>query len=181
MRRFLFVVLPLAFALPVCAQTQTQRRTVLDYFKMLPTKKFFNMGQHPLEPRLRMKELKQGFDPTIPADNRSVVDLKNDFMRFPGDGAQSGLDVAVFRFHGRDTVAVRERYGADQLLTFWREQNGRLREVTKSVFPYDYAGEAFEVPRYGTTIQVLKTGRDFLPTSKVLARFLWRGGRFVRA
>jgi hypothetical protein len=112
----------------------------------------------------------------------TLVDLKNDFARFPGDGAQATLDVAVFRFHGHDTVAVREISAGDQYLSFWREQNGRLHEVTKSVFPYNHRGEAFVVPRYGTTIRVLKRDREFhQPTSKVVARFLWRNGRFVRA
>ncbi len=185
MRRFLFIILPLALALPASAKP---RRTVVDYFKMLPSKRFFGEWQHPLGSRLRMEYLRSGFAPIIPADNRSVVDLKNDFLQFPGDGAQDRLDVAVFRFHGQDTVAVATASSDTYSLSFWREQNGRLKEVTKKAFPFYFpfhlseADEvAFAVPRYRTTIRILETGRNAQPTSKVFAHFQWRGGRFVRA
>lgn len=106
MRRFLFVPLALALALPASAQTQTHRHTVLDYFKMLPTKRFFEVeDQFP-----RMKWLREGFTSQTPADNRSVVDLKNDFLRYPGGDGQGCIDVAVFRFKGQDTVAALYNY-----------------------------------------------------------------------
>ena len=185
MRRFLFVPLALALALP--ASAQTHRRTVLDYFKMLPSK-FFEVA-----PKERVKWLREGFNSQIPADNRSVVDLKNDFLRFPGDGAQSRLDVAVFRFHGQATVAVAEASTEGSSLSFWRERNGRLRDATKSLLPHyktnsDYNSEpsrihdvTFVLPRVGTTIRVMKIDDRDQPEKPVIARFEWRGGRFVRA
>jgi len=178
MRRIICLFAALVFVLP--ASAAPRRRTVLDYFKMLPAKDFFDM----IEPATsRMKWLQRGFAPNYPADNRSVVDLKNDFLRFPGDGAQEHLDVAVFRFQGRDTVAVLERYGWEEHLSLWQERRkGHLQEVTKSVFPFRLSDDvAFEVPRYGTTLRVLATTYEGQPTQKVVARFLWRDGRFVCA
>lgn len=188
MRRFLFVLLPLALALPASAQSQTHHRTVLDYFKMLPSSFFEAEQQIP-----RMKWLRDGFKADIPAYNRSVVDMKNDLLRFPSDGAQSRLDVAIFRFHGRDTAAVTEASTEGSSLSFWRERNGRLRDVTKSVLPFyntnrDYNAEpsnakmvVFVLPRVGTTINVMAINNNYLPVKPVLGRFLWRGGRFMRA
>lgn len=173
MRRFLFVVLPLALALPASAQTQTHRRTVLDYFKMLPSGWFSASGQP------RMQQLREGFNPEIPTSRRSFVDLKNDFLRFNAD-AIGLMDVAVFRFEGRDTVAVLSDYEGTTL-SFWRPQNGHLVEVTKQ-FPFSLRGTVtYVLPRRGTTIRVLKGGWPNQPTRTILARFEWRGGRFVRA
>ncbi len=171
MRRLLFVVLPLALALPACAQTH--RRTVLDYFKMLPSN-FFEPQQQ------RMKWLRKGSSSEIPASERSVVDLKNDFLRYNADAA-GHFDVAVFRFRGKDTVAVLNDYeGTD--LWFYREHKGHLVDVTKQVFPFRFRRTlTYVLPRRGTTIQVLKGDWPNRPSKTVLARFLWRGGHFVRA
>ena len=173
MRRFSFVLLALVFALP--ASAKPQRRTVLDYFKMLPSK-FFEAPEKQLP---RMKQLRDGFNPKL-TEVRSIVDLRNDFLRFPGDGAQPTFDIAVFRFRGQDTVAVFDNFENGQL-SFWRARNGRLREVTKSVFPFRLPESSVELPRRGTTIQVFRgNGYDVPKTRALVARFLWRGGRFVR-
>ncbi len=170
MRRFLFVLLALGFALPTSAKPQ--HRTVLDYFKMLPSK-WFNDSEEP-----RMKQLREGFDRRIPVSERSVVDLKNDFLHFNADAAGQ-LEVAVFRFHGHDTVAVLNDYEGTTL-SFYHERNGHLVDVTTQIFPFRFRGTVTHVlPRRKTTIQVLKGGWPDKPKA-VLARFFWRGGHFVR-
>lgn len=171
MRRFILVPALLVVALP--ASAQTHRRTVLDYFKMLPSGWFSESGQP------RMKQLREGFNSEIPASRRSVVDLKNDFLRFNAD-AIGLMDVAVFRFQGRDTVAVLSDYEGTTL-SFWRPQNGHLVEVTKQVFPFRFQETVTHVlPRRGTTIQILRGGWPS-QSQTILARFLWRGGRFMRS
>jgi len=177
MRRSICFFAALVFVLPASA---APRRTVLDYFKMLPSKRFFDIEEPPIS-HSRVEYLREGLSSEYPAFNRSIIDLKNDFLRFPGDGAQYRLDIAVFRFHGQDTVAVLSRMAWDEDLSFWHERNGRLQEVTKSVLPFRLSDNvAFEVPRYGTTLRVLATTHEGEPTQKVVARFLWRDGRFVR-
>ena len=171
MRRFLFVLLALGLALP--ASAKPQRRSVLDYFKMLPSSWFSESGQS------RMKQLREGFNSQIPASRRCVVDLKNDFLRFNAD-AMGLMDVAVFRFQGRDTVGVLNDYEGTTL-SFWRERNGRLVDVTKQVLPFRIRGPVtHELPRVGTTIRVWKGGWPNKPTRRAAALFRWRGGHFVR-
>jgi len=173
MRRSIYLVAALVFVLP--ASAAPRRRTVLDYFKMLPSKYFEVENQFP-----RLKSLREGFKGDIEADNRSVVDLKNDFLRFPGGDGQGRLDVAVFRFHGQDTIAISDRYeGTD--LSFYREKNGRLVDVTKQVFPFRLPETVTHVlPRMGTTIRVLKGGWPDEPSKTGYARFFWRGGHFIK-
>ncbi len=126
-----------------------------------------------------MKQLREGFHPEIPASQRSIVDVKSDFLRFNAD-AMGLMDVAVFRFQGRDTVTVLSNYEGTTL-SFWREGNGRLVDVTKQVFPFRIGGTVtHELPRRGTTIRVWKGGWPSKPTQKMAALFRWRGGRFVR-
>ena len=140
---------------------------------MLPSKWFSDSEES------RMKQLREGFDRRIPASERSIVDLKNNFLRFNADAAGQ-MEVAIFRFHGQDTIAVLNDYEGTELL-FYRERNGRLVDVTKQVFPFRaHETVTHELPRVGTTIRILKGGWPKEPTKTVFARFLWRGGRFVR-
>ncbi len=155
-------------------------RTVLDYFDLLP-KHFFEV-EYSGSNTNRRKWLREGFNPDIPANNRSIIDLKNDFLRFPGDGAQGRLDIAVFRCKGQATIGVHNNFEEGDL-SFWRYRNGKFIEVTKQVVPVGFnSRNGYAMPRLGTTIRVFKSSFwfRFKPGMKPLYTLRWRGGRFHR-
>lgn len=169
----------LALLLSLTAAAQTRRHTVVDYYKLLP-KRFFEID-HPENGKERLRWLREGMSPRTPAPNRSVVDLKHDFLRSAGDGAQGRLDLAVFRYQGQETLAVFDDFEEGEL-SFWRLGKGRLREVTRSVFPFRLpSSSSVELPRTGTTIRVLRGNGYRVPRSKtIVGLFAWQKGRFVR-
>ncbi len=177
MRFVIACVLALFLAVPASAQTRSH--TVLGYYKLLP-QRFFAL---PIKDFSPLKLLRDGFDPqkTV-AYNRSIVDLKNDFLRSPADGAQGCLTLAVFRYRGQETLAVFNDFEEGEL-SFWRLSKGRLREVTRTAFPFRLpASSSVVLPRQGTTIRVLRGNDHDVPKSgTVLMRFTWRGGKFHRA
>ena len=157
------------------ARAKSSRHSVLDFYKLLPQSRFFEIPE-----KERLSWLRDGMRAQVPSDNRSVVDLRHDFLRAAGDGAQGRLDLAVFRYHGEETLAVFNAFD-DGELSFWRLSKGRLHEVTKSVFPFRLPECSVELPRQGTTIRALRgDGSEVFPSKTVLARFGWRGGRFYR-
>ena len=140
------------------------RKTVVNYYYLLPDSYFEHSGS---------KTERKGM---LSAAN-SISDLKNDYIRVQLD-ALGTLEVAVFRYKGRDLIAVR-RYYEGCMLWFFRYQEGRWKDVTKQIMPvafnrkYDYV-----LPRYGTTIQVR---RDLWPSEnrgRKIYDLIWRKGRF---
>ncbi|MBW3636796.1 MAG: hypothetical protein KY445_10095 [Armatimonadetes bacterium] len=154
-------------------------RTVLDYFDLLP-QRFFEVEYFGSNNK-RRKWLKRGLT-EFPLYNRSIIDLKNDYIRFPGDGAQRRLDVAVFRYRGQATVGVYNDWDAGEL-SFWRYKNGRLVDVTEQVLPMGFDGKnGYVLPRFGTTVRVFQRTGIFRikPQMKPLYTLRWRGGHFYR-
>lgn len=164
------------------ARPLKEPRTVLDFFDLLP-KKFFEI-EYPGSKTARRKWLRGGFKPGIPLGNRAVIDLKNDYLRASGDGAQGRLDLAVFRYHGKAILGVYDSFEEGDL-SFWRYKNGRLSEVTQQVLPPRLAQHpVYDLPRVGTTIRVFRSANDydayFKPGSKPIYSLKWSGGRFQR-
>ena len=147
-------------------------KTVLDYFLLLPKQSYFALPLSGAERRAYLK------------DKRAVVDLKNDYILFPGDGAQGTLEFALFRFKGRVTVVIRDDFEEGRL-DFLRYENGRWKDVTKAMMPTPYnARYDYHVPRRGTTIQVTagrRYYRDPKPSpnrGKKVCDLVWSGGKF---
>lgn len=156
-----------------------QPKTVLDYFLLLPAKGEFATEVPKNERKKLLYANAETFGPVKP-----IVDIKNDYILFPGDGAQGTLQFAVFRYKGRALVVMRDDF-EDGALDFLRYENGRWTDVTRQMMPaiynvhYDY-----HVPRWGTTIKVTAGRKYFkdLKTSpdrgKKIYDFVWTDGQF---
>jgi len=177
LRLSLLAALPLAALSPTPqagAKTSRQAsapRTVSDYFKLLPESYF--EARNPAEARQVRAQMLKAAD----------VDTGNDYLEVGGDAAQAGLSVALFRHAGSVTVAVNaqgEYYSFDLL----RRENGRWRNVTRTLVPGFSRHHIYEVPRQGTTIRVfdnLIKEDDFAPADRGrhLYDLLWSDGKFV--
>ena len=153
-------------------------QNVWDYFRLLPQSSFFETSN-----REKWFNDARKHSAGIPADNKAILDLKNDYLQFPGDGAQPRLELGLFRYHSQKTLGVCTD-SEEEELTFWRYSNGKLRDVTRRVFPFSARFKtpvSYKIPRVGTTIQVFKGGWPDKASTKVWKRFVWRRGRFVEA
>jgi hypothetical protein len=143
---------------------------VLDYFLLLPNS-FFEIDRSVI-----------GRKKWLYGIGRGVVDIKNDYLRMQGDGAQGTLNVALFRHKGKVLVAVQNE-AEEGSLSFLRYAGGVWKDTTTEVMPIPYNDRnTYIVPRYGTTIKVLR-GNSFYDTKPDAKRarvydFVWTGGRF---
>ena len=161
----------------VASPRAAQPKTVLDYFLLLPAQ-----GQFATEVPKDKKWLYT--EPEIYGPVKPIVDIKNDYLLFPGDGAQGTMQFAIFRYKGRALIVMRDDF-EDGGLDFLRYENGRWKDVTKQVMPVPYnVHYDYHVPRWGTTIKVT-AGRDYFkdakPTlnkGKKIYDFVWVGGKF---
>lgn len=151
---------------PSFASTR-QPKTVLDYFLLLP-QRFFEIDQ------LEIKRKKWLY-----GSEKSIVDLKNDYLRMQGDGAQGTLHVALFRHKGKVLVAVLNEF-EEGSLTFLRYENGNWKYRTKEVMPIPYNDRCtYVLPRYGTTIKVTGgNGFDYKGDGKHIYDLIWVNGKF---
>lgn len=134
------------------------RRSVLDYFSLLPSRYF------EVEHRSHL----------LTKDSRPIIDLKNDYLETIGDGHQPSLQVAVFRYRGRDVVAVSADHEEGYSFELLRYENLRWRNATGDLSPIASKDELhFKLPRYGTTIQVYRSN------GTRLANLYWEKGSFT--
>ncbi len=143
-------------------QRKVVRRTVLDYFRLLP------MDAGIFEAEKRESLIGKHFP--------HIIDLKNDYMQVTGDGAQPSFQIAVFRYRGRDLVAVSSVIGGpDYFFDLRRYENGKWKKVTAAVSPLVSSEDSdlhFVLPWHGTTIQV------FRRNGTLAAQLLWENGNF---
>ena len=154
-------------------------KTVLDYFLLLPA-----TGQFATEvPKSERKEWLYANPKTFGA-TKPIVDIKNDYLLFPGDGAQGTIQFAVFRYKGRALIVMRDNF-EDGTLDFLRYEKGRWQDVTKQMMPVPYnVHYDYHVPRWGTTIRVT-AGRNYFKDvkpapnrGKKIYDLVWVGGKF---
>jgi hypothetical protein len=157
-----------------CSANAPVRKSVVDYYYLLPD---FYFESH--RSKAERKAVLFHDRKVYPHGSvvKSTADIKNDYVRVNLDSLGT-LEIAVFRYKGRDLIAVR-RYYEGCTVWFLRYQNSRWVNVTKQIMPvslnnkYDYT-----LPRYGTTIEVR---RDAWPSEKrgrKLYDLVWQKGRF---
>jgi hypothetical protein len=145
----------------------TNPETVVDYFLLLPQKGFFELE------KLERKKWLYG-------TQGSVVDIKNDYLRMQGDGAQGSLQVALFRYKAQVLIAVYNEF-EDGTLNFLRYDKGKWKDVTKVMLPVPFNRRCtYTLPRYGTSIRVTRgNGFDYEGDGKKLYDLVWAKGRFL--
>lgn len=149
------------------APKKPSRKSVVDYYYLLPS--FYFEGQYSgAQRKASLTELSAA----------EAVDARNDYIRVKLDSLGT-LEVAVFRYQGRDLIAVR-RYYEGCGLWFLRHEHDRWKDVTARVMPVRMNRNLdYVIPRYGTTIQVR---RDLLAEQQAGAHLydlVWRKGRFA--
>lgn len=155
---FLLTLTPMTIvsAAPKKSQ-QTTRRSVTDYFKLLPARFFEVDNRNVLLQKNRLP----------------IVDLKNDYLKTSGDGGQPTLEIAVFRYRGKETVAVSSLYTMGNSFELLRYENHKWRTVTDDLSPMVSKNDLrYVIPRYGTTIKVFKSNGTHL------ANLYWEKGQF---
>lgn len=155
------------------ASAKIAPKTVVDYFLLLPQ----NAGYFEVQKAQRKDQFFR----------YGTIDIPHDYLKFPGDGHQPTLTVALFRYHGSVAVAVRAEGEGEGTLDFWRYRNGSWQRITKTILPAAFrynARHQYVIPRRGTTIQVLSKrayDQEAQPgQTRHLYDLAWKNGRFVK-
>ncbi len=145
------------------ASAAERRLNVTDYFLMLPPGPYFEVPAKMLLAAMKA--------------NGDVVDNANGYLNCPGDGAQTTLQVALFRYKDdRPLVAV--SWGDLEIinnnhLQFFEMKGDALKAVPRSILPVkDLEKGSFDLPRHGRTILVQNS------KGKTVRKFTWTGERF---
>ena len=152
-------------------EAQAKRRSVVDYFYLLPS-----LGNGYQATRREKRLLLQ-------AENHPIIDVRHDYLLVHPDSSPEE-QIAVFRVRNKaDLLAVSQPdFESDyNQFTLFRLQNGRLRDVTRQMLPMptDTNRFLYELPRFGTTIRVYKFHLETQSRRHVFD-LQWRGDRFVR-
>lgn len=156
-------------------KTQPQRRSVIDYFNLLPS---YGIGDSSTRQE-RHALLQLGTDP----DTNPIIDIRHDYLVIHPDSSPVE-QIAVFRARGKsDLLAVSMPDSQSDYNDFalYHLHNGKLRDVTCQMLPTPPQTDRllYLVPEFGTTIRVFrfnigdKAGRHAFDLQ-------WRGGRFVK-
>jgi len=141
--------------------------TVLDYYKLLPSDYFCDASTR---------------GGILLSAKDTVIDNRDDYLFVPGDGCQTPIEMALFRYHGVVTVAVSTTTYDPFIpyLDFLQYTKGKWKNVTGCVLSprmvraihnnldadYDNHGNigpcaTFRLPEHGTTIVVhTRRGND---------------------
>ena len=145
---------------------EVKRRTITDYFLLLPEKYF----EAPPAAWLRSMRSPGG----------GICDSANGYLKCIGDGGQPNFEAALFHFQdGRPLLAVcsGELEGPDSMFLEFFElgADGKMKKTARRIFPVsDREDRRFELPRHGRTVSV-RDGK----TGKVRQQLTWDGGKFA--
>jgi hypothetical protein len=147
-------------------------KTVLDYFYLLP-QSYFEFPKSQLNSYL----YSEGFNML------TTVDEKNDYLRMAGDAAQVSIYMALFRHKGRVLVGIYADGEGGGDLDLMRYENGKWKDVTKSMLPVPYnENYHYIIPRYGTTIKVTTGNKEDnweeYGRGKRVYDLVWTNGKF---
>lgn len=174
--KYLKVVLPVGIFLllaviSVAAQLK-QPKTVREYFMLLPQKYFVIEDLS----RDKNKYIERFLE---------IEDTKNGYMKAGGDGSQEHFEMALFkRPNGTHVVGLYVSGEWGEKYYFLEYKNRRWLEVSKSIVPNYRKSNIYQLPRYGTTIEVYErknfdAENNLGETGKKLYNLIWRNGRFT--
>jgi hypothetical protein len=186
MRRKIFLMI-LAFCLlgiEAQAQSRQQPRTVRDFFNLLPQKYFTLEGcvdnPTPANCERARREYVRSY--------LEVEDTANGYWKSSCDGAQSCLEMALFkRPNGTYIVALTVTAEMQDENRFLEYRNGKWFDVGAQVVPGYSRKNIYELPRKGTTVQVyakkiIDQGDGFEAAERgaKLYELIWSGGKFSK-
>ena len=157
-----------------------QPKTVRDFFVLLPQKYFTLEGcvANPTKSecdRARAEYLKNHLE---------VEDTANGYMRGGCDGAQGCFHMALFkRPGGTYLVGLTTSFEDVESSYFLEYAGGRWRDVGRRVVPGYGEDKVYELPRYGTTVEVYENkkvaGEDYRSRGRKLYNLTWANGAFT--
>lgn len=161
---------------------QTEPKTVREFFMAFTQEVFFLEGcEESKDPGCR--DAKKKYLETY----LEVEDTKNGYLSAGADGAQAALTMTIFRRpSGKYIVAVNQFGEIGDDYNFFEYENGRWKDISKDVIPEYSTGNIYELPRFGTTIQVFKKividsdgVVDMTEKGEKLYDLNWKDGRFT--
>jgi hypothetical protein len=170
-----------AAATPVAAQTGP--KTVMDFFALLPEKYFMLEGCD----RATDKDCKKARADYLKTFTE-VEDIKNGYFKGGCDGAQSCIEMAIFkRPDGTYLVGVATFAEMMNDFYFLDHADGKWTDVSKEAVPEYSKKNWYELPRIGTTMKVyskkiVEETPDFeiSEKGKLIYELAWKDGRFTK-
>lgn len=163
--------------------SSNQPKTLRDFYMLLPQKYFTLEGCEPKTDKdcrkAKLDYLKTFVD---------VEDTENGYLSGGCDGAQSCLEMALFkRPDGGYLVSVSTSAEMTQDDYFLDYRNGNWTDVSSTVVPEFSRKNMYKLPRYGTTVQVfakkvIEKGDDYEISEKgeKLYDLEWKDGKFTK-
>lgn len=163
------------------SKTQTnQPKTVREFFKLLPQKYFTLEGcaDNPTAKnceRARAEYLKNYLE---------VEDAANGYLKGGCDGAQSCLEMALFK-RPNDTyiVGLTTSFEMGEDSYFLEYDGGAWKDIGAQVVPEYGKNKVYEMPRVGTTVAVYEykkiAGEDYSERGRKLYDLIWKDGKFT--
>lgn len=159
----------------------SQPRTVRDFFMLLPEKYFLLEGCEPAKDK-DCRQAKLDYLKTF----GEVVDTANGYLKGGCDGAQSCLEMAIFkRPDGKYIVGLAVSQEMMNSYYFLNYEGGKWTDVSAEVVPQFSKKNMYELPRRGTTVlvfvkKIVEKGADYEISDKgeKLYDLEWGGGKF---
>jgi hypothetical protein len=159
--------------------TNDEPRTVRDFFNRLPQQYFTLEGCRRETDknceRARAEYVKSYLE---------VEDTANGYWKSSCDGGQSCLRMALFkRPDAGYIVGVHTLHEADEINYFLEYRDGAWTDISAKVVPEFSNRNIYELPRYGTTVEVYEKvypEPEFSERGKKIYELEWKNGKFAR-
>ena len=173
------ILLSVTLLAPAGAQTR-RPKTVREFFELLPQKYFALEG-------CAASPTKQNCDRARAEYLRTyleVEDIPNGYMKGGCDGAQSCFHMALFkRADGTYVVGLTTMFEDGEESHFLEYAGGRWRDIGARVVPGYGKDKVYELPRYGTTVEVYEykevPGEGYRQRGRKLYDLAWKRGAFT--
>jgi hypothetical protein len=180
--RFLQITL-IVFSIGILLQTvpaQTkQPKTVREYFMLLP-QAYFAIESCDTDVVKDCRPFKVEYLKRF----LKVEDTTNGYFEGDGDGSQESFKMTLFkRPNGSHIVGLYVFGEWGEKYNFLEYRNGKWFDISKSVIPKYRKSNIYELPQYGTTINVYERKNfnaeyDLGETGSKLYDLIWKNGKF---
>lgn len=180
-KKILFLILAVAlFVISADAQTK-QPKTVRDFFYLLP-QKYFEIGCCGVDAEPDSEKAHAKYLETF----LRVEDTANGYLEGGCEGGQECIKMALFkRPDGTYIVGVETYTTMTEHNYFLEYKNGRWYDVSSKVVPQFSRNNMYELPRYGTKIEVfakkiIEKGSDYVINEQgaKIYDLVWSNGKF---
>lgn len=168
---------------PAKAESDSELKTVKDHFMALPEEYFLLEGCDRAKDKDCLKAKRDYLNYYLEVD-----DTKNGYLKAGCDGAQSCIEMAIFRKPDNTymiAVATSGEYRDKQ--QFLAIRNGKWVSVAKEIIPEHGNDKIYVIPRQGTKMSVYakivsEKGEDYeiAEQGKKLYDLVWKNGKFSR-